>query len=100
MLMLVLYGSIRHTGNIRWQGFISVKEVAQVTVEEYSLRIEHCTHATEIVPVRVEPGKVFSSSCMHFAPMWSPLVTLENLLDMIELRTIGHAPVHVYGDIC
>src|SRR5581483_6474749 len=36
---------------------------------------------------------------MHLSPMWTPIIALQNLLNMLEIGLVFHPPVHMHSDI-
>ena len=78
---------------------IGAEQGAQVAVEKHSLWIERGPDALEVMPARIERAQLCGSSCVHLAPVWATLVAFEDLFDVLEIRSIGHSPVHMHGDI-
>src|SRR6266851_464211 len=78
---------------------IRVEQLAQVVVEEHALGVEGGPDTPEIVPARVERGKMLRVLCVHLAPVRPSLVAPEDLFDMAEVWFILHTPVHMYCEI-
>src|SRR5260370_35213806 len=78
---------------------IGAEQGTQVAVEKYALWIERGPDALEVMPARIERAQLCGSSCVHLAPVWATLVAFEDLFAVLEIRSIGHSPVHMHADI-
>jgi hypothetical protein len=70
---------------------IGVEQAAQIVVEKDALRVERGPNTPEIVPAWIQRCQISGGLRVHLAPMWSPLIALENRFDVVEVRNTSLA---------
>src|SRR5713226_6829884 len=71
----------------------------QVAIEKHALRVEFGPDTLEVLPARIVCAEFRGGSRVHLAPVRASLIAFEDLFDAVEIRLVGHAPVHMHGDI-
>src|SRR5579863_9983952 len=51
------------------------------------------------MPVRIQCCQARGSLCVNFTPVWTALIALKYLLDVVEVRAIRHALIHMHRDV-